>query len=114
MGRRADKSSKKGRKDNRVRGMPQRTEVDGDQQSIREWLKQVRFRKTIFGGVVESDVWKKIAELNAMYEQALAAERVRYDALLKERAETMAEQLVAQKMAEEAGQEMSGDDVRYE
>ena len=36
------------------------------------------------GGVNEADVWKKIAELNALYEAALSAERARYDALLKE------------------------------
>lgn len=52
---------------------------------IRNWLKQVRFKKAVFGGVQEADVWKKIAELNAMYEAALSAERARYDALLEER-----------------------------
>lgn len=54
-----------------------------EQQEIAEWLKKVRFRKTLFGGVSESDVWKKISELDAKYEQALRAERVRYDTLLE-------------------------------
>lgn len=53
------------------------------QQKIAEWLKAVRFRKKTFGGVSEADVWKKINELNGLYETALAAERARYDALLE-------------------------------
>lgn len=52
---------------------------------IRKWLQEVRFKKTIFGGVDEADVWKKIEELNIMYEAALSAERARYEALLEER-----------------------------
>lgn len=56
-----------------------------EQKRIRQWLKQVRFRKTLFGGVDERDVWKKIGELNDMYNAALAAERARYDALLEQR-----------------------------
>lgn len=54
-----------------------------EQQSIAKWLKEVKFRKRLFGGVSERDVWKKLLELNEMYNAALAAERARYDALLK-------------------------------
>lgn len=53
------------------------------QATIVPWLQKVRFRKCLFGGVSEADVWKKLEELNAMYETALAAERARYDALLE-------------------------------
>ncbi len=53
------------------------------QATIVPWLQKVRFRKCLFGGVNEADVWKKLEELNAMYETALAAERARYDALLE-------------------------------
>ena len=53
------------------------------QSAIVPWLQKVRFRKCLFGGVSEADVWKKLEELNAMYETALAAERARYDALLE-------------------------------
>ncbi len=60
--------------------------LNHEQENIQRWLKQVRFKKTLFGGVDEADVWKKIAELNEMYEAALSAERARYDALLTERA----------------------------
>ena len=51
---------------------------------IAQWLGQVRFRKKFFGGVRERDVWKKFGELDAMYSQALFAERVRYDTLLEQ------------------------------
>ena len=60
--------------------------LNHEQASIQKWLKQVRFKKKMFGGVDEADVWKKIAELNELYEAALSAERARYDALLTERA----------------------------
>lgn len=52
-----------------------------EQRRIAHWLKQVKFRKSLFG-VSERDVWKKISELNDMYNAALIAERARYDALL--------------------------------
>ena len=55
------------------------------EQRIAGFLQKVKFRKQIFGGVSEQDVWKKIGELNDMYRQALLAERARYDTLLAER-----------------------------
>lgn len=58
--------------------------LNRQQVEIINWLEKVRFRKQLFGGVKEEDVWKKIQELNEMYDAALKAERVRYDALLKE------------------------------
>lgn len=72
-------------KANLVRGRPINATADPlnhEQARIQKWLKQVRFQKTFFGGVREADVWKKIAELNTLYEAALSAERARYDALL--------------------------------
>ena len=38
--------------------------LNSEQKTIVEWLKKVRFRKQLFGGVSEQDVWKKIDELN--------------------------------------------------
>ena len=58
--------------------------LNHEQERIKKWLKQVRFKKVFFGGVDEADMWKKIAELNSLYEAALSAERARYDALLAE------------------------------
>ncbi len=49
---------------------------------VAEWLKEVKFKKTLIGGVDERDVWKKLDELNALYNSVLVAERARYDALL--------------------------------
>ena len=75
-------------KPNRVRGRPNTVTAETlnhEQERIQKWLKQVRFKKTLFGGVDEADLWKKLAELNSLYEAALSAERARYDALLAER-----------------------------
>ena len=52
-------------------------------ENVTEWLKKVRFKKKLFGGVDERDVWKKIDELNNLYSNALIVERARYDALLQ-------------------------------
>ncbi len=60
--------------------------INSEQQKIIDWLKKVRFRRQLFGGVSEQDVWKKIDELNKLYDAALVAERVRYETLLAERA----------------------------
>lgn len=56
--------------------------LNHEQQKIAEWLRKVKFRKKLVGGVNEEDVWQKIEQLNEMYEAALSAERARYDALL--------------------------------
>lgn len=53
-------------------------------EEVRKWIKKAHFKKTLFG-VDEADVWKKIAELNQLYEAELTAERVRFNALLKDR-----------------------------
>lgn len=60
-------------------------------KNISEWLGNLRFRKQFFGGVNEQDVWKKLEELNAMYETALGSERARYDALIEHYKETGSE-----------------------
>ena len=54
------------------------------EEKIAGFLQKVKFRKQIFGGVSEKDVWTKIRELNEMYRQALLAERIRYDTLIAE------------------------------
>ena len=58
--------------------------LNSEQKTIVEWLKKVRFRKQLFGGVNEQDVWKKIDELNKLYDAALTAERIRYETLIAE------------------------------
>ena len=54
------------------------------EEKIAGFLQKIKFRKRIFGGVDEKDVWTKIRELNDMYRQALLAERIRCDALIAE------------------------------
>ena len=54
------------------------------QEDIVQWIKKLKFKKKLIGGVDEADVLKKIEELNSLYEKALLNERARYDALLKE------------------------------
>ena len=54
------------------------------EEKIKSFLQKVKFRKRLFGGISEKDVWKKIGELNEMYRQALLAERIRCDALIAE------------------------------
>ncbi len=56
-----------------------------EQENIQNFLGSVKFKKTLVGGVSETDVWKKISELNSLYETALAAERTRFNAILEER-----------------------------
>lgn len=73
-----------GRRKKRRSPMEEQGALGREQKRIRQWLKQVRFRKTLFGGVDERDVWKKIGELNELYNAALVAERARYDALLEQ------------------------------
>ena len=82
-------SSQKGvKKTNTVRGktnIETAEPLNHEQEHIHKWLKKVRFKKVFFGGINEVDLWKKLAELNSLYEAALSAERARYDALLAER-----------------------------
>lgn len=53
-------------------------------EEILKWIKSVKFEKKIIGGVDEEDVWKKIQELNNLYEKALLSERIRYNTLLNQ------------------------------
>lgn len=53
-------------------------------QQLLDWFRTVKFRHVALGGVDEVQLWKKLEELYTLYEQALAAERARYDALLSQ------------------------------
>lgn len=57
--------------------------LTAERQDIAQWLGEVKFRTRLFAGVDETDVWKKIGQLNRLYDKALLAERARYDALLQ-------------------------------
>lgn len=62
---------------------PQADTPTREQKAIENWLKTTKFKKKLLGGVDEADVWKKIGELNSLYEAALAAERARCDAMIE-------------------------------
>ena len=85
-----DKKSVAARTGAKAAPRPVQREVSADVSSnpeltkITSWLSGVKFLKKTIGGVDPVDVWKKIEELNAMYEKAIIAERVRYDLLLQQ------------------------------
>ena len=54
-------------------------------EEIAGWLKELKFRKKIIGGVDEDNVWHKLDELQAQYQSAFDAQAERYQALLDER-----------------------------
>lgn len=57
---------------------------------IAAFLKELRFRKKLFGGVSEKDVWRKLELLQREYRSAYEALEAGYEARLKERDETIA------------------------
>ncbi len=50
-------------------------DISAEENTILEWINSIKFKKRLFGGIDESDVWKKIDELNTLYEKLLIAER---------------------------------------
>ncbi len=86
------------------------------QEELLQWFKTVKFRKAFIGGIDERSMWKKLEQLNELYEKAILSERARYDAMLNAykttanktianyknalNAEQEQNQLLAQKLAE--------------
>ena len=60
-------------------------EISGTHQEILDYVKGMKFKRQLFGGVDPDDVLKKLEELNRLYETALLQERARYEALLEAR-----------------------------
>lgn len=57
---------------------------------ICEKLKAMKFRKKIFGGVDEADVWRQLEGLQQEYEAVYQAQAAYYQALLDERDQAIA------------------------
>ena len=78
------KTVKKGNRNAQPERLPEtKTKaLNHEQEKLRQWFQEVKFRKVLFGGVDEIQLWKKLEELNQIYETSLSAERARYDALL--------------------------------
>lgn len=51
--------------------------LTAEEKEITEFLHNIKFKKTLFGGVDSVDVWRKIDELNNLYEKLLIAERAK-------------------------------------
>lgn len=75
-------SEKKGNREQKAEQFPQTEALNHEHEKLKEWFRTVRFRKVLFGGVDEVHLWKKLEELNQIYENSLSAERARCDALI--------------------------------
>ena len=51
-------------------------------QDIAQALAGMKFRKKAFGGVEEADVWKKLEDLQRLYQQVYDEQAAYYQALL--------------------------------
>ena len=56
---------------------------------IIDFFKKIKFRKQTIGGLDERSVWKKLEELNRLYDSAIRAEKIRRTALLDEYKRTL-------------------------
>ena len=54
-------------------------------EDIASVMKEIRFRKKIFGGVDEADVWRQLEKLQSEYRSAFEAQQEQSRALIQER-----------------------------
>ena len=80
-------NGEKGSIKNAKQRISQTRPVNFEHEKLIEWFESVKFKKSAFGGIDEINLWKKLEELNGLYENALIAERARYDALLKRKSD---------------------------
>ena len=64
--------------------------MENQMQSICEKLKAMKFRKRLFGGVDEADVWRQLESLQQEYQTVYDAQAAYYQALLDERDQSVA------------------------
>ena len=69
---------------------------------IAEVFKKLRFQKTLFGGVSQKDVWRKLENLQKEYRSAYEAQQNRYEGRLQERDEIIAS--LRERLGEHSGQ----------
>lgn len=58
-----------------------------ESREIIKCIQQMHFRKKFFGGVDEMDVWRQLEALQIEYEKQMMKQKIRSDAVLKEREE---------------------------
>lgn len=55
---------------------------EGSMQDIAEMFRKMKFRKKLFGGVDERDVWRKLEAVQQEYRRAYEAREVKYRTIL--------------------------------
>ncbi len=81
--RNSQAETKQGSPDDYKKALAETPSVNTEHDKLLAWFQTVRFRKKLFGGIDEVYLWRKLEELNRLYESSLTAERARYDALLE-------------------------------
>lgn len=69
-------------------GKEQGTGLPG-MDDVAKTLKEMRFRKKLFGGVDEADVWRQLEYLQQVYQSVYDQQAAYYQALLDERDQTL-------------------------
>lgn len=69
------------------------------------YMKQLRFKKKIFGGVLEMDVWRKLEQLHHQYQTVFTVQQALYEQQLEQKDQRIA-QLEAQLAALGSGEEI--------
>lgn len=77
---------------------PMQPHADPAMEELTHLFEQMKFRKKWLGGVDERDVWKKLEQLQQVYEQAYQRQAAYYQALLEQQ-----ERLLVQQRGEEDG-----------
>lgn len=72
-------------------------------QDIADALSAMKFRKKVFGGVDEADVWKQLEALQRTYQLVYDEQAAYYQALLDER-----DQALSRLMARKSGGDAHG------
>lgn len=63
---------------------PPQPQLDPAMEELTRLFEQMKFRKKWLGGVDERDVWRKLEQLQQMYEQAYHRQAAYYQALLSQ------------------------------
>lgn len=59
-------------------------------EDVAHFIKKMKFRKKLFGGVDEADVWRQMEALHREYEAVFLAQRIRFEEALKQKGITAA------------------------
>ena len=59
-------------------------------EEVALYIKQLKFRKKLLGGVQEMDVWRKLEQLHQQYESVLTVQQALYEQQLAQKDEIIA------------------------